>query len=74
MGTFAGYYGDRSVPLELREEFSTRVLTILREGGMMRIEPINLYDKSIYLLSPLKANEKGDILFSYNYFENSFIF
>lgn len=38
MGTFAGYYGDRSVPSELREEFSTRVLTILREGGMMRIE------------------------------------
>lgn len=72
MGTFAGYYGDRSVPSELREEFSTRVLTILREGGMMRIEPINLYDKSIYLLSPLKANEKGDILFSYNYFGNSF--
>ncbi|MDO4268652.1 MAG: hypothetical protein Q4C73_09265, partial [Eubacteriales bacterium] len=72
MGTFAGYYGDRVVPPERREEFSARVLTILQEGGMMRIEPINLYDKSIYLLSPLKANEKGDILFSYNYFENSF--
>ena len=72
MGSFAGYYRDRAVPPELREEFSARVFTILQEGGMMRIEPINLYDKPIYLLSPLKANGKGDILFSYNYFENSF--
>ena len=72
MGTFAGYLGDRSVPPELREEFSARVLTILKEGGMMGIEQSNLYGKTIYLLSPLTANEKGDILFSYNYFENAF--
>ena len=35
MGTYLGYYGDRTIPEDKREEFTRRVLTILEQGGMM---------------------------------------
>ncbi len=70
MGTFTGVWGTTSVPSEKREEFSKRMLTILREGGMMRMESVQLYGKRIYLLKSPEVDQTCLFHGWYNYFEN----
>lgn len=70
MGTFAGYYGDMTIPEDKREEFSGRVLTLLTQGGMMGYEKVKLFGSSLPLLTPPKLDEEGRFPHNYNYFED----
>ena len=69
MGTFAYYEGDNEIPEEKREEFAQAIVKILREGGMMKIHEVSIFDKSIHLLSPVELDSNGKVQFYYNYFE-----
>ena len=53
MGTYLGYFGDRTIPVDKREEFTRRVLTILDQGGMMDLEEVSMFGKKIWLLKPV---------------------
>lgn len=71
MGTYLGYFGDRTIPADKREEFTRRVLTILDQGGMMDLEEVSMFGKKIWLLKPLRIQPGQESLtFCYNYFEN----
>ena len=71
MGTYLGYYGDRTIPENKREEFTRRVLTILNQGGMMDLEEVSMFGKKIWLMKPLQIQPgRESITFCYNYFEN----
>ena len=71
MGTYLGYFGDRTIPVDKREEFTRRVLTILDQGGMMDLEEVSMFGKKIWLLKPLRIQPGQESLtFCYNYFEN----
>ena len=71
MGTFLGYFGDKTIPEDKREEFNQRVLTILDQGGIMDQEMICLLGRRLWLLTPPQAMPGLDtILFCYNYFEH----
>lgn len=71
MGTYLGYYGDRTIPEDKREEFTRRVLTILEQGGMMDLEEVSMFGKKIWLMKPLQIQSGQESLtFCYNYFEN----
>lgn len=67
MGTFISYYGDMEIQEDKKEEFSERIMTILREGGMMEIERVYLFGEEIYLLDSLNFNEDGKCIFDYSY-------
>lgn len=70
MGTFAGYYGDMTVPEEERDEFTRRMIYLLGQGGMMCIEHVQIFGKEINLLAPLVPDKDDWIVFRYNYFED----
>ena len=71
MGKYLGYYGDRTIPENKREEFTRRVLTILNQGGMMDLEEVSMFGKKIWLMKPLQIQPGQESLtFCYNYFEN----
>lgn len=71
MGTYLGYFGDRTIPEDKWEEFTQRVLTILNQGGMMDLEEVSMFGKKIYLMKPLQIQPGQESLtFCYNYFEN----
>ena len=71
MGTYLGYFGDRTIPEDRREEFTRRVLTILDQGGMMDLEEVSMFGKKIWLMKPLQIQPgRESITFCYNYFEN----
>lgn len=59
-----------SIPKEKLSEFTERVLTILRQGGMMGIERVELYGKRVALLTPPVPDEVGKVVSCYNYFED----
>ncbi len=69
MGTIAYYVGDNDIPEEKRDEFAQAIIKILREGGMMKIHNVSMFDKSIHLLSPVELDSNGEVQFYYNYFE-----
>lgn len=69
-GHFVDYYGDMIIPEEKQEEFTQRMLTILREGGMMDIGYVSLFDIRLALLRSIKQDENGAWVVSYNYYEN----
>ncbi|MBO5207980.1 MAG: hypothetical protein J6B68_01400 [Lachnospiraceae bacterium] len=71
MGVFAEYVGSRNIPEDKREEFTERVLEILRQGGMMQLEQVAIYNKKIGLLQPPVLDEEGKVEFHYNYFEDN---
>ena len=50
MGTFLGCVGTPHIPEERQKEFRGRMLRLLREGGMMNTEEVNLFGKKISLL------------------------
>ena len=71
MGTYLGYFGDRTIPADKQEEFTQRVLTVLDLGGMMDLEEVSMFGKKIYLMKPLQIQPGQESLtFCYNYFEN----
>ena len=71
MGTYLGYFGDRTIPANRQEEFTRRVLTILDQGGMMDLEEVSMFGKKIWLMKPLQIQPGQESLtFCYNYFEN----
>ena len=71
MGTYLGYFGDRTIPEDKREEFPQRVLTILNQGGMMDLEEVSMFGRKIWLMKPLQIQPGQESLtFCYNYFEN----
>lgn len=70
MGTFAGYYGDMTIPEEKRDEFNQRMLYLLEQGGMMNFERIQVCGEKITLLAPLKPDEENHVIFRYNWFED----
>ena len=55
MGTYLGYFGDRTIQEGKREEFTQRVLTILNQGGMMDLEEVSMSGKKIWLMSSIFA-------------------
>lgn len=63
MGTFAGYWGDMTIPEERRDEFNQRMLYLLEQGGMMNFEQIQIRGKEIALLTPLKPDEDNCVVF-----------
>ena len=69
MGTIAYYVGDNEIPEEKRSEFAQAIIKILREGGMMKVHKVSMFDKSIHLLSPVELDSNGEVQFYYNYFE-----
>lgn len=70
MGVFAEYVGNRNIPEDKRTEFTERVLEILRQGGMMKLDQVAIYNKKIGLLQPPMLNREGEVEFRYNYFED----
>lgn len=71
MGTYLGYFGDRTISEDKRKEFTRRVLTILDQGGMMDLEEVSMFGRKIWLMKPLQIQPGQESLtFCYNYFEN----
>ena len=44
MGTIAYYVGDNEIPEEKRSEFAQAIIKILREGGMMKVHKVSMFD------------------------------
>ena len=70
MGNQATFRGDMVISKEKLPEFTERVLTILRQGGMMGIERVELCGKRIALLTPPVPDETGKVVCCFNYFED----
>ncbi|MCD8082141.1 MAG: hypothetical protein LUE86_01115 [Clostridiales bacterium] len=68
MGIYAGYLGEMSVPEGKREEFSRRVLEILRQGGMMRLETRQVAGRRLQVLEQPEEDRDGSVAFDYSYF------
>ncbi len=68
MAIHAGYLGEMQIPEERKEEFSARVLKILRQGGMMRSETIPFGGRKLRVLSVPAADADGKVAFGYSYF------
>lgn len=69
MGTFGGYTGPEIISADKIEEFAEAVSKILNYGGMMHLRNVDMYNKKIYLLDPVKIERGEDVDFYYNYFE-----
>ena len=70
MGTFAGYYGEMSIPEKKRPEFAERMPKLFTQGGMMNLDSVKVMDVEVELLCLPKIDEKGNIVATYNYFED----
>ena len=66
MGTFLGCVGTPHIPEERQKEFRGRMLRLLREGGMMNTEEVNLFGKKISLLHFPEPDEDGFFQVCYN--------
>jgi len=71
MGAYAYYCGVNDIPDEKREDFAKSILALLREGGMMSLHSVELFDTSIDLLSPVEIDSNGEAFFNYSYFEEA---
>ncbi len=63
------YLGDPKIPNEKKEEFASRMLTILREGGVMGMEPVQMFGDQIQLLCPPKVGQTAPFSGDYSYFD-----
>lgn len=72
MDTIIKYCGDPTIPEEKRAEFLERVLTVLRQGGMMQPEKVSLFEDSLLLISPPEFDGDTNACVQYNYFEDAF--
>ena len=70
MGMFSYYLGDMDIPEADRPEYARQALAMLRAGGMMLIDKVRLYGKTIHLFFPPELNDKGEVRDHYNYLDN----
>ena len=67
MGIESQYLGEINIPEEHRTEYAQQALKLLRAGGMVTVEPVQLYGHKLYLLSPPELDEEGMAVGYYNY-------
>ena len=70
MGIFSYYLGDMDIPEADRPECARQALAMLRAGGMMSVERIQLCGKSIHLFFPPEFDDNGEASRYYNYLDN----
>ena len=70
MGTFAEYSGKRIIPEQQRELFCRHMEKVLNYGGMMGFDVVQMYDKKLLLLKPVRITSQDAVTFHYNYFED----
>ena len=70
MGVFIGYFGTYSVPEEKRAELAERVLTVVRQGGMMERNWVEMFGLSLPLIGPPQPKKDGSFSYHYNYFSD----
>ena len=58
MGIESQYLGEINIPEEHRAEYAQQALKLLRAGGMVTVEPVQLYGHKLYLLSPPELDEE----------------
>ena len=70
MGIESQYLGEINIPEEQRAEYAQQALKLLRAGGMVTVEPVQLYGHKLYLLSsPELDEEDGKAVGHYNYLD-----
>lgn len=70
MSVHVCFHGEMKVSEQKIPELTHRMMRLFEHGGMMGIEKVSLYGKSISLLGPVEADEQEDIILEYNYFDN----
>ena len=58
MGIESQYLGEINIPEEHRAEYAQQALKLLRAGGMVTVEPVQLYGHKLYLLSSPELDEE----------------
>ena len=72
MGIESQYLGEINIPEEQRAEYAQQALKLLRAGGMVTVEPVQLYGHKLYLLSsPELDEEDGKAVGHYNYLDGN---
>lgn len=71
MGICIHPLGEINIPKEHRAEYAQQALKLLCVGGMMTVEPLQLYGHKLYLLSPPEVDKEGRANGYYNYLDNS---
>ncbi len=71
MGTFLSTLGQITIAEDQRDEFREMYIKVATAGGMMEVEEGKIFGKEFYLLTPLKIEEDGRVVISYNYFEDN---
>ena len=72
MGIESQYLGEINIPEEHRAEYAQQALKLLRAGGMVTVEPVQLYGHKLYLLSPPELDEEdGKAVGHYNYLDEN---
>ena len=72
MGIKSQYLGEINIPEEHRAEYAQQALKLLRAGGMVTVEPVQLYGHKLYLLSPPELDEEdGKAVGHYNYLDEN---
>ena len=72
MGIESQYLGEINIPEEQRAEYAQQALKLLRAGGMVTVEPVQLYGHKLYLLSsPELDEEDGKAVGHYNYLDEN---
>ena len=72
MGIESQYLGEINIPEEHRAEYAQQALKLLRAGGMVTVESVQLYGHKLYLLSPPELDEEdGKAVGHYNYLDEN---
>ena len=66
MGIEIHFLGEINIPEEHRTEYARQALQLLRAGGMVTVEPVQLYGHRLYLLAPPELDEEGRAVGHYN--------
>ena len=54
MGIESQYLGEINIPEEHRAEYAQQALKLLRAGGMVTVEPVQLYLSLIHISEPTR--------------------
>lgn len=73
MNTYAYYLGNMKIPQSKQQEFNERMLRILKQGGMMALEALNLYGYQLSLIRPPLPDREGRLYLNYSYFGDSYV-
>ena len=69
MRAYGEYTGPENIRADRIDEFAFAVSKVLNYGGMMHLRNVEMYNKKILLLDPVKIEKGIDVDFHYNYFE-----